>query len=87
MKLICLLATQHVSADQKDSLSGLTPSSLFSGTELCICHFKVILKWVAYTITLEALTVVLFKPDKEFQVNGLRREPSKVSSTNSAMTE
>lgn len=86
----CLPASNSMCSSahlKQNSLSSLMPHSKYSGTKLCIYHFKAILKWVAYTITLEALTVVLFKPDKDIQLSGLRREPSKLSSTNSAMTE
>lgn len=86
----CLPASNSMCSSahlKQNSLSSLIPNSIYFGTKLCIYHFKTILKWVANTITLEALTVVLFKPDKDIQLSGLRREPSKLSSTNSAMTE
>lgn len=37
--------------------------------------------------TLEAFAVVLLSPDRDIQLRGLRREPSKLSSTSSAITE
>lgn len=83
---VCLLPTQRVRSEREGFSFQPHSNSLFFGTKLYIYLFTAILNPTSY-LTLEALAVVLFKPDKDFQLSGLRREPSKLSSTNSARTE
>lgn len=50
-------------------------------------HFKGHMNVKADVVTLETLTETLLKAASDLQLKGLRREPSKLSSTNSIMTE